>query len=84
MAFERIAPGGQDIDSDGFDAIQTVTDTTNATSGIVTRTSITFTQAQADSIAAGDAFRLRVTRDANAGGDTMTGDAQILRVVGRQ
>lgn len=83
VAFERIAPGGQDIDSDGFAAIQTDTDATSGTSGVVTRTSITFTQAQADSIAAGDAFRLKITRDASVGGD-MSGDAQILRVVGRQ
>ena len=83
-AFERIAPGGQDIDSDGFATIQKATSTTNGTSGIVTRTSITFTQAQADAIAAGDAFRLRVTRDANDGADTLVGDAQLLRVTIRQ
>ena len=83
VSFERIAAGGQDIDSDGFAAIQSGTDTTNGTSGVVTRTSITFTQAQADSIAAGDAFRLKITRDTSVGGD-MVGDAQILRVLGRQ
>lgn len=84
VEFERIAPGGQDIDSDGFAAQQTGTSTTNATSGIVTRTSISLTQAQADAIAAGDAFRLRVQRVVGDGGDTMVGDAQILRVIGRQ
>lgn len=83
VSFERIAAGGQDIDSDGFAAIQTGTDTTSGTSGVVTRTSITFTQAQADSIVAGDAFRLKITRDTSVGGD-MAGDAQVLRVVGRQ
>ncbi len=82
VAFEKIP--GQDIDSDSFAAIQTGTDTTNGTSGILTRTSIAFTQAQADSIAAGEAYRLKVTRDANAGGDTMVGDAQLLRVTLRQ
>jgi len=80
VAFETIAPGGQDIDTDSFAAIQTATDNTNAISGVITRTTITFTQAQADAVAKGDAFRLKVTRDANAGGDTMVGDAQILRV----
>lgn len=81
VAFERIP--GQDIDSDGFAAIQTDTDTTNGTSGVVTRTSIAFTQAQADSIAAGEAYRLKVTRDTSVGGD-MVGDTQLLRVTLRQ
>jgi len=83
VSFERVAPGGQDIDSDGFAAIQTATETTSGTSGVVTRTSITFTQAQADSIAAGDTFRLKITRDASVAGDVV-GDAQIRAVAGRQ
>lgn len=84
VEFERIAPGGQDIDTDGFAAQQTGTSTTNGTSGIVTRTSIVLTQAQADSIAAGDPFRLRVQRVVGDVGDDLVGDAQILRVIGRQ
>lgn len=84
VEFERIAPGGQDIDSDGFAAQQTGTSTTNATNGVVTRTSITLTQAQADAIEAGDAFRLRIERVTGDGGDTMVNDAQVLRIVGRQ
>jgi len=81
---ERIDIGGLDIDADSFAAQQTGTDTTNATSGIATRTSITLTQAQADSIAAGEAYRIRVQRVAGAGGDTLVGDAQLLRVALRQ
>ncbi len=84
VAFERLAAGGQDLDADGFAAVQTGTSTTNGTSGVITKTSITFTQAQADAIAASDAFRLKVTRDADDGGDTMVGDAQLLRVQIRQ
>ena len=84
VEFERIAAGGHDIDADSFDTQQTETSTTNGTSGIVTRTSIVLTQAQADSIAAGDAFRLRAQRVTGDGGDDMSGDAQILRVIGRQ
>jgi len=79
--FERITPGGQDIDSDGFAAQRTTTSTTNGTSGIVTRTTIVFTQAQADAVAANDLYRLRIQRVAADGGDTMTGDAQLLRVI---
>ena len=78
---ERLAAAGQDIDADGFAAAQTVTTGTNATSGIITKTTITFTNAQADAIAAGDALRVKVTRDADDAGDTMTGDAQVLRIV---
>lgn len=81
---ETIAAGGQDIDSDGFAAQQTGTSTTNATAGIVTRTSIVLTQAQADSIAAGDAYRLRIQRVVGDVGDDMAADAQVLRIVGRQ
>ena len=83
VAFERITPGGQDIDSDGFAAVQSGSSTTSGTSGIVTRTSIAFTQAQADAMTAGDAFRVSVTRDTGVGSN-MTGDAQVLRVSVRQ
>ena len=81
---ERLNAGGTDIDSDSFDTQQTGNSTTAGTSGIVTRTSITLTNAEADEWAAGDAFRLRLQRVTGDGGDTMTDDAQVLRVVGRQ
>ena len=81
---ERTAPGGTDIDSDSFDTQQTGTSTTNGTSGIKTRTSIVLTQAEADGITAGDAFRLRIQRVTGDGGDDMSDDAQILSVIGRQ
>ena len=68
------------VDADAFAAQVTGTSTTSATSGVVTRTSIALTNAQADAIAAGDAFRLRVQRVATDAGDTMVGDAQALRV----
>jgi len=76
--FERM---NTDLDADSFAAAQTTTDTTNGTSGIITVTTITFTQAQADAIVAGDAIRIRLTRDADAVGDTVVGDAQLLRIV---
>lgn len=76
--------GSPDIDADSFAAQQTGTDTTNATSGIDTVTSISLSQAQADSIAAGIPYRLRVQRVATSGSDTMSGDAQIRRVLVRQ
>jgi len=84
LEFERMNAGGHDLDADSFNTQQVGTSTTNGTSGIITRTSITVTQAQADAIAAGDSFRLRVERVATDAADTMTGDAQLLRVNLRQ
>lgn len=84
VEIEHIAPGGTDIDLDSFDTQQIETDTTSVTSGVVTRTSITLTNAEADEWAAGDAFRLRLTRKSSLGGDTMSDDLQVLRIVGRQ
>lgn len=80
VEFEANAPGGNDIDSDSFATQQTGTSTTNATSGVITRTTISLTQAQADAIAANDNFRLRVQRVTGDGGDTMTDDAEIIKV----
>jgi hypothetical protein len=69
---------GHDIDADGFDTIASATTTTSGTSGAVNLTSITITTI--DSLVAGDAFRLRVNRDANNAADTMTGDAELVAV----
>ena len=80
VEFEANAAGGNDVDSDSFATQQTGTSTTNATAGVITTTTITLTQAEADSIAAGDYFRFRVQRVTGDGGDTMTGDAQILKI----
>ncbi len=79
-SFERDNAGGHDIDSDSFAAQQVVDETTAGTAGIVSVTTIPFTQAQADSIAKGDAFRIEIERVASNVADDMVGDAQILRV----
>ena len=65
-----------DLDSDSFDTIASGTATANGTSGILTVTEITLTTI--DSVTAGDGYRLKVTRDANNGSDTMTGDAELV------
>jgi hypothetical protein len=69
-----------DEDADSFDTAATAGSTTNATSGIITTTSITLTTI--DSISSGDAFRLKVYRDADgtSGTDDMTGDAELVAV----
>jgi hypothetical protein len=72
---------GQDLDSDGFATEQTITAATvNASSGVPSTTSVTCTAGATgtDSVAAGDAFRLRVRRD--VANDTATGDAQLIAV----
>ena len=83
-SWERIADSGQDLDSDSFAATQTATEACDGTNGSCTYTDITFTNAQIDSLAKGEAFRLKVTRDADAGADTMVGDAELLRVEVRE
>lgn len=84
VAFENLAAGGQDLDSDGFAGGVIVADTTDGTNGVLTYTVLTFTNAQADAIAPGNSFRLRVSRNASGGADTMVGDAQLLGVHVRQ
>jgi hypothetical protein len=67
-----------DLDAgDSFDSANSTDNTTvPATAGFIDVVSITMTNA--DSIAAGDYFRLRITRDAAS--DTATGDAYLLAV----
>lgn len=77
VAFERIGDQQQDIDSDGFAAVNSVDNTTvPATSGNVDVVNVTFTDgADMDSVAAGEGFRMKITRDAAS--DTATGDAEL-------
>jgi hypothetical protein len=78
--FERLAAGGQDIDTDGWSIIpQLAVSTTAGTSGVITKTSISFSQVQANNIVAGNPLRIRLMRNTGVGGN-MTGDAQVLRV----
>jgi hypothetical protein len=80
VAFERIGDQQLDIDADSFASAQSVDDTTvPGTSGFVDVVSVAFTDgAQMDSVATGEAFRIKVTRD--AGSDDATGDAELHRV----
>ncbi len=81
-AFERDNAAGHDINTESFAALQTAAaSTAPGTTGIIAVATITFTQAQADAVAAGEPLRLFVQRTATALGDTMLGDAQLVRVV---
>lgn len=77
-SFERVPT--LDIDADSFATAVSAQGTANATSGILTVTEIAFTNSQIDGLAAGEAFRLKINRDANNASDTMTGDAQLYMV----
>ena len=71
----------QDIDSDGFAAVQSTHVHPNGTSGIPVIGTITFTDgAQMDSVAAGGLFRIKVNRDANNGSDDWANDAELIAV----
>ena len=80
VAFERIGDQQQDIDADGFAAVNSVDNTTvPGTSGLVDIVSVAFTDgADMDSVAVGEGFRLKVTRDAAS--DDAAGDAELLFV----
>ena len=80
VAFERMGDGGTDIDSDSFAADATVTaEAADATTGILDLSSVNITKgANMDSVVAGDAFRLRVTRD--VANDNLAGDAELYAV----
>lgn len=74
-SFERM---NTDEDSDSFDTATNGSSTTSGTSGILTVTSITCTTI--DSIAAGDAYRIKIARLPSDGSDTMSGDAELVAV----
>ena len=80
VAWEEMDANNNDLDSDAFGTASTATDTANGTSGKVTRTTVTVSHANAGSPAAGDAFRVRVRRDALDVADTMAGDASLVGV----
>lgn len=78
VAFERIGDSQQDIDSDGFATAQVITAATvSATSGNVSITNVAISNgANIDSIAVGEAFRIRLRRDVAT--DTSASNAQVL------
>jgi len=78
VAFERIGDQQQDVGSDGFATVNSVDNTTVPTgaSGLVDIVNVTFTDgADMDSVAVGESYRMKVTRDAVS--DTAAGDAEL-------
>jgi hypothetical protein len=81
VSIERLEDEGTDMDADSFASAQAATATAPATSGALQYTDVAFTSgAQMDSLAAGESFRLKITRDADNGSDTMAGDAELVAV----
>ena len=78
-SIERNNDAGSDIDTDDFAAEQTVTSTTSGTAGVPKYSTIAFTSGgQMDSLAAGEAFHLKLRRVASDAADTMSGNGQFL------
>ena len=80
VAFERMSDATTDLDSDSFASAQTITAATvPGTTGIVAITNVAVTNgANMDSIAVGEAFRVKIVRD--VANDTAAGDAQLLAI----
>jgi len=79
---ERHQDDAFDIDADGFAGANAATGTTASASGEQQYTDITFTSgSDMDDLAAGESFRIKITRDANNASDTMANDAELLRVI---
>ncbi len=80
-SFEDFGPS-QDTDSDGFaTAVTWAAAAANGTSGVLTVSSQAHTNgAQIDSVAAGDACRIKIERLGSNGSDTMSGDAELMAV----
>ncbi len=79
VSIEAVSDGdATDLDAgDSFDTVNSTDNTTvPATAGYIDQISVTLTNA--DSLAAGDYFRLRLTRDAAS--DTGAGDMYVLSV----
>ncbi len=80
VTFERVGVA-QDIDSDSWATAQTITAATvPGTSGFLLTLSVSITAGSTgtDSLAAGEAYRLRIRRDVT--NDTATDDAELWSV----
>ena len=82
VSFERIGDEQQGLGSDGFASAKAVNVPAPGTAGLATIDALSFSNgAEIDSIAAGEAFRIKVTRDADdATNDTASGDAELIAI----
>ncbi len=83
-AIERIDASSLDIDADSFASFNSAGGTAPGTSGQVIKVSVAHASgAEMDSLAAGEAFRLKIRRDADgtSGTDDITTDAELLAIM---
>lgn len=83
VAFKSVSDDADDMDTKSFAAANNANPTTASASGEVDYATITFTDgADMDSIAAGEYFRMEVTRDADGttSTDNMSGDMELVFV----
>lgn len=81
VAFKSVTDDVDDLDTKAFAAANNANPTTASATGEVDYVTITFTDgADMDSVAAGEYFRLKITRDANGttSTDNMTGDMELV------
>lgn len=84
-AIRRIQDDAEDIDTSQTYDFNSTDDTTASASGEISYPTITFTNgADMDSVADGEVFILRIRREANHANDTMTGDAELWGVFGKE
>lgn len=79
VSIERM-DAATDLDADSFAATQTVTTAVQATSGAPSISAIPLTNAQIDGLLAGEAFRIKIQRDAANASDTCANNAELLIV----
>lgn len=83
VAFASVSDDADDLDDDLFAAPNNANPTTASVSGEVDYVEITFTDGvDMDSIAAGEYFRMRITRDADGttSTDNLVGDMELIFV----
>ncbi len=79
VAFKSFTEDADDLDTKAFAAANAVTDAAPSAAGEVKNATVTFTDgADMDSVAAGEYFRMELTRDADNASDTLVGDAELL------
>lgn len=85
IAIRRIADDAEDMDASHTYDYNAVTDAAASASGELSYPTIAFTDgADMDSWAAGELAMVRVRRDASNGSDTMTGDAELWDISGKE
>lgn len=85
-AIRRLGEDAEDVDtSHSYDFNDATATTTASASGETKYTTITFSDgADMDSLSEGETGLLRIRRNASSGSDTLSGDAELLRVTLRE